>query len=39
MADGTYGTCANCGKKIPVARLEALPHATLCIECQAASEQ
>src|SRR5687768_16428070 len=36
MADGTYGTCANCGKKIPVARLEALPHATLCIDCQAA---
>jgi DnaK suppressor protein len=39
MADGTYGICSNCGKKIPVARLEALPHATLCIDCQAASEK
>lgn len=38
MADGTYGTCANCGKQIPIERLEALPHATLCIDCQAASE-
>jgi RNA polymerase-binding transcription factor len=39
MAAGTYGTCANCGKTIPIARLEALPWATLCIDCQAASER
>jgi phage/conjugal plasmid C-4 type zinc finger TraR family protein len=39
IADGAYGICASCGKKIPVARLEALPHATLCIGCQAASER
>lgn len=38
MADGTYGICANCGREIPIERLEALPHATLCITCQAASE-
>ena len=31
---GTYGTCANCGAEIPTERLEALPHATLCIECK-----
>jgi RNA polymerase-binding protein DksA len=31
---GTYGICTNCGKEIPVDRLEALPWATLCIDCQ-----
>ena len=34
IEDGTYGTCTNCGKQIPVERLEALPYATLCIDCQ-----
>jgi RNA polymerase-binding transcription factor DksA len=33
MDEGTYGTCANCGAEIPAARLEALPTATLCINC------
>ena len=28
-----YGNCENCGEPIPVARLEALPYATLCKEC------
>ena len=31
---GTYGTCASCGREIPPERLEALPHATLCIDCK-----
>jgi DnaK suppressor protein len=31
---GTYGTCANCGEEIPIERLEALPYATLCIDCK-----
>jgi YteA family regulatory protein len=31
---GTYGICTNCGKQIPEERLEALPWATLCIDCQ-----
>jgi RNA polymerase-binding protein DksA len=31
--DGTYGTCTNCGKEIAVARLEAQPWASLCIDC------
>ena len=31
---GTYGICANCGQKIPRARLAARPEATLCITCQ-----
>lgn len=25
--------CAMCGKPIPAARLEALPDATMCVEC------
>lgn len=32
--EGTYGICANCGKQIPEERLEALPWATLGIDCQ-----
>ena len=32
--DGTYGTCARCGKPIPEERLEAKPYASLCIEHQ-----
>jgi DnaK suppressor protein len=31
---GTYGTCANCGKPIAPARLEARPWAIYCIDCQ-----
>ncbi|WP_353813322.1 TraR/DksA family transcriptional regulator [Agromyces sp. SYSU T00266] len=31
--DGTYGVCERCGNKITVARLEARPTATLCIDC------
>ena len=31
---GTFGFCINCGKLIPKARLEAVPHAQLCIECK-----
>ena len=34
IEDGTYGQCTNCGKQIPEERLEALPYATLCIDCQ-----
>ena len=33
--DGTYGLCDNCGKPIDPARLEALPQATLCLDCKA----
>lgn len=38
IAEGTYGTCVNCGQQIAPRRLEALPYATLCIECQAKTE-
>jgi RNA polymerase-binding protein DksA len=32
---GTYGMCDSCGKPIDPARLEALPQATLCMDCKA----
>jgi DnaK suppressor protein len=35
LDDGTFGTCGRCGKAIGPARLEALPWAAHCIECQA----
>lgn len=31
---GTYGLCENCGATIPEERLEALPHAALCVTCK-----
>lgn len=31
---GTYGTCEPCGAPIPFERLEAIPHARLCVACQ-----
>jgi DnaK suppressor protein len=33
---GTFGRCARCGQPIAPERLEALPWAALCIECQRA---
>ena len=32
IEDGTYGTCAVCGKEIAPERLEAYPWASLCID-------
>jgi DnaK suppressor protein len=34
MKQGTYGVCELCQAKIPVARLNALPYSTTCIDCQ-----
>jgi RNA polymerase-binding protein DksA len=31
---GTYGRCENCGKEVPVERLEARPVARLCLDCK-----
>jgi DnaK suppressor protein len=31
---GTYGVCERCGVEIPRARLQALPHAALCVACK-----
>jgi len=35
FADGSYGRCDSCGQLIEPARLEALPQATMCLECKA----
>jgi len=37
--DGSYGACESCGRRIAAERLEALPHAALCIDCAARDEQ
>lgn len=34
LDDGTYGTCARCGRPIAQERLDALPWAAHCIDCQ-----
>lgn len=36
--DGTYGICEACGGRIDRARLEALPQAMHCLDCQAEQE-
>jgi DnaK suppressor protein len=38
IKNGNYGECEGCGERIPLARLNALPYATSCIECQRAAE-
>jgi DnaK suppressor protein len=38
MKDGKYGLCAACNCSIPEARLEALPFAIYCVNCQRAAE-
>jgi phage/conjugal plasmid C-4 type zinc finger TraR family protein len=37
--NGQYGTCEFCGTQIDPARLDAMPHATLCVSCQRRSER
>ncbi len=39
MRVGKYGVCEGCAGRIPVARLNALPYATYCIECQREAEK
>ncbi len=39
IKSGTYGNCLGCSKKIPRPRLEAVPHALKCIDCQSKSEK
>ena len=35
----TYGICRSCSKQIQIKRLEAVPHATQCIECKTEEEK
>ncbi|HEX2171981.1 MAG TPA: TraR/DksA C4-type zinc finger protein [Dehalococcoidia bacterium] len=37
--NGTYGQCDDCGGPIAYERLEALPHAALCIQCKSRQEK
>ena len=39
MRDGQYGVCEACSCSIPMARLNALPYATMCIDCQREQER
>lgn len=34
MAEGNYGICKNCGRKIVAARLDAIPYAIYCMPCE-----
>jgi DnaK suppressor protein len=36
---GKYGVCEDCGKRIPPARLRAMPFAYLCVECKQRDER
>lgn len=38
LEDGTFGTCEECGRDIPLKRLMARPVTTLCIECKEEQE-
>jgi DnaK suppressor protein len=35
---GRYGSCEVCNSQIPIARLKALPYATVCIDCRQKQE-
>ncbi len=39
IEEGSYGKCESCQKPISKERLKAIPHASLCIECQRQEEQ
>ncbi len=38
LNEGTYGICAECGVEISEKRLEAVPFAKLCVQCQSQQE-
>ena len=39
LDDGTFGVCLRCSRAIATARLEALPWAAHCIDCQTAIDR
>jgi RNA polymerase-binding protein DksA len=39
LENGTYGICISCGENIQAARLEIMPSAAFCIECQRNHDQ
>ena len=38
IEDNTFGVCENCGEDISIARLQARPVTTLCIDCKTKEE-
>jgi DnaK suppressor protein len=38
LRDGSYGSCQECGSRIPKARRRALPGVTTCLQCQELGE-
>ncbi len=38
LHEGTYGICAECGVEISEKRLQAVPFAKLCVECQSRAD-
>ncbi|MEK9141019.1 MAG: TraR/DksA C4-type zinc finger protein [Nitrospirota bacterium] len=38
LHEGTYGICAECGVEVSEKRLQAVPFAKLCVECQSRAE-
>lgn len=38
IENGKYGHCVECGELISKARLEAVPHARMCIACKSSEE-
>ena len=39
VKDGSYGICEGCECRIPKARLNAIPYASLCVKCATAKEE
>ena len=39
IEEGSYGTCEECGVRIPKTRLNAIPYTALCVNCAGALEQ
>lgn len=39
LAVGTYGVCGDCEEEIPLARLQAIPEAALCVDCAERQEK
>ena len=39
LENGKFGICVSCGRKISEKRIQALPYAVMCINCQSRSER
>jgi RNA polymerase-binding transcription factor len=38
LNEGSFGTCADCGRDLPAKRLEIVPWARLCVSCKESRE-